>query len=151
MYSVKEVAKMLDITTHTVRFYTDKGLVPNLERDKNNNRVFNDDSINWLRGALRLKKCGMSVEDIKRYVDLSMEGNSTIEERYEIILKQKEIVLAQLEELKSMADYITNKEKHYRDIKNNVIPDNTNPGLWKNDKMSTTSCPSSKNEIPKAH
>lgn len=34
MYTVKDVAKLLDLTEHTVRFYTDKGLVPSLQRDK---------------------------------------------------------------------------------------------------------------------
>lgn len=130
MYTVKEVATLLKLTEHTVRFYTDKGLVPNLQRDKNNNRIFNEDSINWLIGAKNLKKCGMSVEDIKRYVNLSLEGDSTIDERYEIILKQKDLVFAQLEEAKIMAEYITRKEKHYRDIINKLIPDNTNPSQW---------------------
>ncbi|MDP1513391.1 MerR family transcriptional regulator [Paenibacillus sp. CMAA1739] len=133
MYTVKVVAKMLDLTEHTVRFYTDKGLVPDLQRDKNNNRVFDEQAINWLRGAKYLKKCGMSMEDIKKYVDLSLKGESTIEDRYEIIRKQKEVVLAQLEEAKIMAVYITNKEKHYCDIVKQVIPDNTNPSKWQSD------------------
>jgi DNA-binding transcriptional MerR regulator len=151
MYTVKEVAKLLDLTQHTVRFYTDKGLVPSLQRDKNNNRIFNDDSIQWLSGAKKLKKCGMSVEDIKKYVDLCMEGGSTIQERYEIILKQKALVLAQLEEIKSMAEYITNKEQHYRDIINEVIPDDTNPSNWQNDKNANSSCPLAKDKMPIAH
>ncbi|MEK4670791.1 MerR family transcriptional regulator [Niallia sp. FSL R7-0271] len=135
MYTVKEVAKLLDITSHTVRYYTDKGLVPNLQRDKNNNRIFKDDSINWLRGAKNLKKSGMSVDDIKKYVELCLEGDSTIPERFEIILKQKELVLKQLEEAKLMAEYILNKEKHYRNIMNQVIPDDTNPALWHNGRL----------------
>lgn len=135
MYTVKEVAKLLDITSHTVRYYTDKGLVPNLQRDKNNNRIFKDDSINWLRGAKNLKKSGMSVDDIKKYVELCLEGDSTIPERFEIILKQKELVLKQLDEAKLMAEYILNKEKHYRNIMNQVIPDDTNPALWQNGRL----------------
>lgn len=140
MYTVKEVAELLDLTVHTIRFYTDKGLVPGLQRDKNNNRIFNDDSIHWLTGAKNLKKCGMSVEDIKKYVDLCLEGDATIEERYEIIRKQKEAVLAQLEEVKFMAEFITNKEEHYRDIINQVIPDDTNPAYWPKE-TPITSCP----------
>lgn len=127
MYTVKEVAKLLNLTEHTIRFYTDKGLVPSLQRDKNNKRIFSDDSIRWLTGAKKLKKSGMSLVDIKKYVDLSLEGDSTIEERYEMIRKQKVAVLAQLDEVKLMAEYITNKERHYRDIINQVIPDDTNP------------------------
>ncbi|HJV47177.1 MAG TPA: MerR family transcriptional regulator [Bacillota bacterium] len=135
MYSVKEVANLLDLTEHTIRYYTDKGLVPNLQRDKNNNRIFNDDSINWLKVTKILKKCGMSVVDIKKYVDLCLEGDSTIQDRYEIILKQKKAALAQLEEAKLMAEFMIKKEKYYRDIINQLIPDNTNPTKWEKDNM----------------
>lgn len=33
MYTVKEVSKQLGLTQHTIRYYTDKGLVPNVQRD----------------------------------------------------------------------------------------------------------------------
>lgn len=142
MYTVKDVAKRLDLTEHTVRFYTDKGLVPNVARDKNNNRIFDEESINWLRGAKNLKRCGMSVEDIKKYVELSLEGDATIQERYEMVQKQKERVLAQLEEAKLMAEYITSKENHYRSIANHQIEDNMNPASWGSDSsMSNQICP----------
>lgn len=36
MYTVKENAKQLGFTEHTIRFYTDKGLVPGVMRDQNN-------------------------------------------------------------------------------------------------------------------
>ena len=130
MYTVKEVAKLLNLTEHTVRFYTDKGLVPSLQRDKNNNRLFDDESLNWLTGVKYLKECGMSIEDIKSYVDLCLEGGSTIQERYEIIMKQKAIAQAQLEEAKQRAKYMEAKANHYFEILNGVIPDDTNPGEW---------------------
>ncbi len=130
MYTVKDVAKLLDITEHTVRFYTDKGLVPSVQRDKNNIRLFDQKSINWLTGVKYLKQCGMTVEDIKTYVDLCLEGGSTIHERYEIILKQKEIAQAQLEEAKRTVKYMDEKANHYLDIINGLSPDDTNPGEW---------------------
>ena len=130
MYTVKEVSKLLELTEHTIRFYTDKGLVPSVQRDKNNNRLFDQESINWLIGVKYLKQVGMSVEDIKSYVNLCLEGNSTIKERYEIILKQKEIAQAQLEEAKRTEKYMEEKANHYLDIINGVIPDDTNPGEW---------------------
>ena len=40
MYTVKEVSRLLGLSEHTTRFYSDKGLVPSLRRDKNNNRIF---------------------------------------------------------------------------------------------------------------
>lgn len=130
MYTVKEVAKLLDLTEHTVRYYTDKGLVPNLQRDKNNIRLFDEQSINWLKGAKHLKQSGMSVEAIKSYVDLCLEGESTIQERYEILLEQKATALAQLEQAKLIVKFMEDKVNHYRDIINHVIPDDMNPGKW---------------------
>ena len=55
MFTVKDVSKMLDLTEHTVRFYTDKGLVPSVKRDKNNIRLFDEESINWLTGVKYLR------------------------------------------------------------------------------------------------
>ncbi|UPO90140.1 MerR family transcriptional regulator [Niallia sp. Man26] len=130
MYTVKEVAKMLDITEHTVRFYTDKGLVPSLKRDKNNNRLFDQDSVNWLKGAKALKKAGMSVEAIKNYVDLCLKGDETVIKRYEIILEQKDVALKKLEEAKEIAALLEKKAARYLDIINQEMPDHMNPAKW---------------------
>ena len=134
MYTVKEVAKLLDLTEHTVRYYTDKGLVPNLQRDKNNNRLFDQQSINWLKGAKYLKQSGMSVEAIKAYIDLCLEGESTIPQRYEILLEQKDNALAQLEEAKRIAKFMEDKASHYFDIINQGVSDDMNPGKWTKNK-----------------
>lgn len=130
MYTVKEVAQIVDLTEHTVRYYADNGLVPNLQRDMNNNRLFDEDSLNWLTSAKFLKQCGMSIKDIKKFVELCLEGVSTVQERYEIIVKQKAVALAQLEKAKRSIQYLERKENHFLDIINSVIPDNTNPGMW---------------------
>ena len=64
MYTVKEAAKQLGFTEHTIRFYTDKGLVPSVIRDKNNCRLFTEESMNWLIGIKHLKECGMTLDAI---------------------------------------------------------------------------------------
>ncbi|MEK4510911.1 MerR family transcriptional regulator [Paenibacillus sp. FSL K6-2524] len=130
MYTVKEVAKLLDLSEHTIRYYTDKGLVPTLQRDNNNNRLFDEESVNWLTGVKYLKQCGMSVKAIKNYVDLCLSGDSTVQERYQIILEHKATALAQLEEAKLKAKYMEDKANHYLDILNHKIPDDMNPSKW---------------------
>lgn len=130
MHTVKEVATMLELSEHTVRYYTDKGLVPNLKRDNNNIRLFDEAAINWLKGVKRLRQCGMSLEDIKHYIELCQEGEATIPQRYEIIKKQKEATLVQLEEAKERAEFMINKANHYENILRQIVPDNMNPGMW---------------------
>lgn len=126
MYTVKEVAQKINFTEHTIRFYTDKGLVPNVQRDKNNTRLFDKESLKWLIRVKYLKDCGMSIKDIKYYVNLYLEGDSTILSRYEIILKHKEIALEQLAEAKRRVEFMEEKVKHYLEIINQVT-DDTNP------------------------
>ncbi|MDP9576641.1 UNVERIFIED_ORG: hypothetical protein J2X74_002458 [Bacillus sp. 1751] len=53
-----------------------------------------------------------------------------IHKRYQIILKQKEIAKAQLEEAKRTVKYMDEKANHYLDIINGLSPDDTNPGEW---------------------
>ena len=45
--------------------------------------------MNWLIGIKHLKECGMTLDAIKTYIELCLQGDSTIETRYHIILKQK--------------------------------------------------------------
>ena len=68
--AVKEISDILGLTEHTIRFYTDKGLVPGVMRDKNNCRLFTEESMNWLIGVKHLKECGMTLDSIKTYIEL---------------------------------------------------------------------------------
>jgi DNA-binding transcriptional MerR regulator len=130
MYTVKEIAKLLDMSEHTVRYYTDMGLVPSLKRDKNGNRLFDEVSKNWLIGIKNLRGSGMSIQAVKDYVDLCLQGESTLETRYELILEQKKQLEKKLKEMNESYKYIQHKVDWYLDIMNHRIPDNSNPGEW---------------------
>lgn len=116
MYTVKEVSQKLELSQHAVRFYTDNGLLPSVQRDKNNIRLFDQRAVNGLNMIKCLKHSGMSIKDIKRYVDLCALGDSTIPKRYEIIHAQKQVAAAQLEEAKKRLEYLEVKEEKYRGL-----------------------------------
>jgi DNA-binding transcriptional MerR regulator len=130
MYTVKEISKLLNMSEHTVRYYTDMGLVPSLKRDKNGNRLFDEEYNNWLIGIKNLRGSGMSIKAVKDYVNLCLQGESTIEIRYDIILEQKKQLEKQLKEMNERYHYIEQKTKLYEDIMSHRIPDNSNPGTW---------------------
>jgi len=130
MYTVKEISKLLNMSEHTVRYYTDMGLVPTLKRDKNGNRLFDENSKNWLIGIKNLRGSGMSIKAVKDYVDLCLQGESTLDKRYEIIIEQKMQLEKQLKEMNERYNYITHKANWYLDIMNHRIPDNSDPGTW---------------------
>lgn len=130
MYTVKEAAQMTGLTEHAVRFYTDKGLVPSVQRNKNNIRLFDEESINWLFGAKCLKQTGMPIEIIKKYVDLCLEDDSTVPQRCALMMEYREAALVQLEDAKRRVDHLEQKVAQYQAILEHRIPDTTNPGNW---------------------
>lgn len=132
MYTVKQVAEKLDMNPHTVRFYTDKNLIPNLKRGENNVRMFDEDAINWLTGVKALRECGMSIIAIKNYVDLCLIGQDAIPERIEIVREQKEIVNKELEKMQRCSNYLNEKLDFYERLEKGEEPfDKTNPAEWK--------------------
>ena len=106
---IKDVMKQLNMTVHTVRHYCDTGLVPNLRYDKNGNRIFNEESVNWLMCARFLRDSGMAIADIRHYFELCQEGEKTFDERYRILKELEEKTKKELEEVQKRYDCIEEK------------------------------------------
>ena len=130
-YTIKQMAEMFDVTEHTLRFYTDKGLLP-CERDGGNRRVFNEESINWMQGIKCLKGCGASIEDIQEYCRLCLleESAENLRARYAIIAKQRAEAYKRVAEAKATAKYMDEKAAHNEAILAGLAPDDTNPRNW---------------------
>lgn len=107
-YTVGEMAKLLGIPASTLRYYDKEGLLPNIKRTSGGIRVFQDSDFQWLHVIECMKKAGMPIKDIRRYIELSIQGDSTIEERLQMFRHQRQVLLNQIEELKHtlrMVDY----------------------------------------------
>lgn len=127
MYTVKQVAEIVGTSAHTLRFYDNKGLFPNLSRDQNNNRVFSEQDLNWVHLIQCLRDTGMPLADIKHYVELSKQGDSTIEERYYILFKQKEKTEQEITNMQKRVDILNAKTDYYKEVLQAKKSDNWNP------------------------
>lgn len=148
MYTVQDAALMTGLTEHAVRFYTDKGLVPSVQRNKNNIRLFDEESINWLYGVKCLKQTGLPIENIKTYVDLCLEGDSTVPQRFEMMMEYREAALVQLEEAKRRVAHLEEKARQYQAIMEGISPDTTNPAKWETQRENAGDCPASRLREP---
>lgn len=122
---------MTGLTEHTLRFYTDKELLP-YDRDGANRRIFTDESLNWLQGIKCLKECGLSIEEIKQYGDLCLQPGTreNLQARYEIILRNRDRAYEKLAEAKELVAFMDGKVKHYESILAGKIEDDSNPAEW---------------------
>ena len=98
VYTIGEAAAVLGMPASTIRYYDKNGLFPDMARRQGGIRVFTEDDLEWARFIERLKVSGMPIREIKRYIDLYREGDSTIEERRRIVNERREAILRQMEE-----------------------------------------------------
>ena len=108
-YTVCEVAKRLDLSPHTIRFYGKEGLLNFVDRDQNGNRIFKESDFERLFIIASLKRAGMTIKQIREFTVLCDQGDSTIAERLKIILNQRESVEAQITELQDALDVLKYK------------------------------------------
>lgn len=127
MYTIKEVAEKMDVSEHTLRFWSKSGFFPFVTRDANNIRQFSDNDLEWVKIVKCLRSVGTNNKSIKRYIDLCIIGDSTIKERYEIILETKKKAREQMNELKKQLEILDYKENFYRNLIKNNLKDSWNP------------------------
>ena len=116
MYSMKEACTLTNMTYENLKFYCNEGLVPNVKRDSRNYRVFDDHDIKWIQSLNCLKRCGMSIAEMKEYLALCMDGEGTIPERKMILAEKKEALLQSIAELQKSVAYIDWKQGFYDDV-----------------------------------
>lgn len=127
MYTIKEVSEMMDVSEHTLRFWAKNGFIPDIERDRNNTRLFSEHTLGWVKIVKCLRNVGVDLKSVKKYIDLCLIGDSTIQERYEIILETKKKALAQMEDLKKQLEVLDYKENYYKTLIANNLKDKYNP------------------------
>ena len=112
MYSIGEISKMFQLPISTLRYYDKEGLFPQLKR-VNGVRQFSENEIETLRVIDCLKRSGLEIKDIKEYMNLCSLGNSTLKQRKEIFVKQKEEVLQEIENLQKVLSMLNYKCWYY--------------------------------------
>ena len=116
LYTMMQVCKETNMTYQALKFYCNEGLVPNVKRDKNNRRVFDERDVAWIRSLTCLKKCGMSIQEMKEYVALCLQGAPTIPQRKEMLAQKQEALRVTIKELEDSVAYIDWKQNFYDEV-----------------------------------
>jgi DNA-binding transcriptional MerR regulator len=113
---MKQTCYKVGMTYEALKFYCNEGLVPNIKRDNNNYRVFDDRDVLWITSLTCLKNCGMSIHDMKTYIGLCLQGQSSIPERKVILDELKVSLEKKINDLQESTDYIDQKQQFYDDV-----------------------------------
>lgn len=122
MYTMMQVCRELNMTYQTLKFYCNEGLVPNVKRDDNNRRIFDERDVKWIRDLSCLKRCGMSIQEMKAYLELCMEGQTSIPQRKEMLARKRVALLESVKALEDSIAYIDWKQGFYDEVLSGARP-----------------------------
>ena len=113
VYTVSEMAKLLNVAPSTLRYYDREGLLPFVERSSGGTRIFTETDLRWLKIISCLKSAGMPLKDIRRYIEMAMQGKETIDARLEMFHEQRRRILDQMAALQQTLDVVEYKCWYY--------------------------------------
>lgn len=113
MYTIGQVSKMFGLPISTLRYYDKKGLFPSMSREGGIRR-FGDQELEALRVIECLKRSGLEIREIKRFMQWCEEGPSTYAERGELFERRREAVLQQMEQLRKTLAMLEYKCWYYK-------------------------------------
>lgn len=121
-YRIGEFSKLVGLSTYTLRYYEDQGLIVS-QRDENSVRYYTENDIRWVGFILHLKGTGLRLNDLKRYVRLRAEGDRTIPERRAMLQKTKDDAEADIAELQMHLKVLSRKIDWYDGKVDHTIDD----------------------------
>lgn len=113
MYTIGQVSKMFGLPISTLRYYDKEGLFPSMSREGGIRR-FGDQELEALRVIECLKRSGLEIREIKRFMQWCEEGPSTYAERGELFERRREAVLQQMEQLRKTLAMLEYKCWYYK-------------------------------------
>lgn len=102
-YPIGDVAQKVGLTTRTIRYYEDIGLLNSVKRVEGGRRVYTDEDVRRLKFIKRLKVLGLSLEDMKELEELYLTHRSNDR----VIPRLLELLNRHLETLESRIDQLT--------------------------------------------
>jgi len=120
---IGEFSQKVGLSIDTLRYYEKEGFLKP-KRTSGNHRVYDEHDLKWVDFLKRLKQTGMPIREIRRYSQLQSQGNTTIDERLNLLKVQEERLQQQAQQTQDYLDFIHHKMAVYQQMKTAESSDN---------------------------
>ena len=110
---IAEVSEKYGLSADTLRYYERVGLIPPVNRSESGIRDYNDLDLRRVDFIKCMRSAGLPVEVLIEYIALVQKGDKTIEARKEILVEQRELLLAKMKEMQKTLDILDHKIEIY--------------------------------------
>lgn len=114
--TIKQVSEKYGISADTLRYYEKTGLIPDVPRTPGGIRDYDETACGWVEFILCMRNAGLPVEVLSTYVALCKQGDSTAEERKQILVSQRDLLQEKIESLNASLDRLNFKIDYYDEI-----------------------------------
>ena len=113
--TINEISKKFSLSKDTLRYWEKEKLIPTVKRDKNGYRVYDTKEQNWVFYIMVLRKAGMSIKKLKKFVNLYMKYSSTAEIRKHLLIVQRSQLNKEIINIKKTVNYLDYKIDNFDD------------------------------------
>jgi len=113
---IAEVSEQYDISTDTLRYYERVGLIPPVNRNGSGIRDYNELDLRRVEFIKCMRSAGLPIEVLIEYVALVQKGDRTIEARKEILIEQRDLLVARMKEMQKTLDILDHKIEVYEKL-----------------------------------
>jgi MerR family transcriptional regulator, aldehyde-responsive regulator len=110
---IMEVSEQYGISSDTLRYYERIGLIPPVNRNGSGIRDYTELDIRRVEFAKCMRSAGLPVEVLIDYIGLVQQGDQTIEARKEILMEQRELLVARMAQMQKTLDILDHKIEVY--------------------------------------
>ena len=114
--TIAEVSKKVNLSADTLRYYERIGLIPEVNRTESGIRNYTEKDLGFVELAKNMRRAGISISSLVKYVKLYKKGVSTIEARKQLLISQREVIKEKLNELQNSFEMITYKINNYDEV-----------------------------------
>ncbi|AFQ48005.1 MerR family transcriptional regulator [Burkholderia cepacia] len=111
--TIGQVAELTGVSTHTLRYYEQAGLLRAISRTAAGHRLYAPADLDWLAFVMRLKATGMPIAQMQQFAALRAQGESTFGARRRLLVAHRDGVRAHIAELQASLDAIGDKIAYY--------------------------------------
>ena len=110
---ISEVSKKYDISPDTLRYYEKEELLPNVKKNASGIREYSEADCSWVQFIKCMRGAGLSVEVLARYIELFYKGDSTKEERKNILIEERAKLIEKRDTIQATIERLDYKIKVY--------------------------------------
>ncbi len=115
--NMREFSGMVELSSHTLRYYEKIGLLKNVQRNSSGHRVYTQKDLDWVSFIKRLKETGMPLDNILQYAALREKGAKTTSERQQLLESHQQCLKAHIEHQQQHVLALEEKINLYKDGK----------------------------------